>query len=820
MPNLIGKATTIYSNHIKKGNIMKKIIMGIVMMLAVQSSLNAGTLPTQENVAKLYVATFNRAPDTGGLNYWANDAGLDLEGIAQSFFDQPETKAAYPADSSNTDFVEAVYRNLFNRAAEQAGLAYWVSELNSGRIAKSTFILAVINGALGDDVIILNHKMEVGLYFVKKGLNNPDDALLVMADVTEDPDTVVTAKNLIDNILNGTVSEFEVRYKEAEGVIENSLSQMSQNTNMTKEQFLTKVDEVVAALQNDVAVDSVEVSDDKLEISITSKSGIETGILFTIKLKESEADVALKSSRSLTADSQPAFLPATVNKNVLILEPYATVDNWTLSNGDALEYSNIGFNVTRKTNNRVTPENFKNWDNYGYIIVRTHGEKSGGLLTGNETTSEQNKKYLGDLDAKRLKKTLHVVVESIDNLLSIIDVTSNLIGLGSWVYSIQPTFIKYYAQNKLPDSLVYIESCSSMWKTNPLLNILKDEMGAKTVIGYTDTVFIQYSMLISIILHNSLLEGKTVLESLNDATGIHGNNDAIWANNNFPDVDDGTPAAPVFKGDGNFKLVKESNGAVNIDDHGNTIAAATSLTTNLDGEIELAGDVDYFKVIVDATGVLTLYSTGDLDAFAQLYNSTGTILTSNDDDSNTNFKIIYDVTPGEYYLKVSAEDETVTGSYTVYSELTIEGIVNNISTLDNTRIKWEEDVSSTHIEGNTYKHVYTLELYEDKTCLLVDVNSELSNENNDRQEVYDIWLAEYMETHFLPPSNKINPAGLVYDDSISHSCDWLSTTSFLKLSFPPDIEIPLVDGLLRIGDVMDNDCDTLNGCKVLSIDSI
>lgn len=50
------------------------------------------TTPTDNNVAKLYVATFNRVPDSEGLDYWINNSGLTLEEIAQSFFDQEETQ--------------------------------------------------------------------------------------------------------------------------------------------------------------------------------------------------------------------------------------------------------------------------------------------------------------------------------------------------------------------------------------------------------------------------------------------------------------------------------------------------------------------------------------------------------------------------------------------------------------------------------------------------------------------------------------------------------------------------------------------------------
>ena len=109
-------------------------------------------VPTQEEVAKLYVATFNRAPDADGLNYWTNDSGLKLSEIAQSFFDQPETKELYPSGVSNRDFVEAVYQNLFNREPDTQGWNYWEEELDKGNISKNSFIIAIINGAQNNDI--------------------------------------------------------------------------------------------------------------------------------------------------------------------------------------------------------------------------------------------------------------------------------------------------------------------------------------------------------------------------------------------------------------------------------------------------------------------------------------------------------------------------------------------------------------------------------------------------------------------------------------------------------------------------------------------
>jgi endonuclease YncB( thermonuclease family) len=155
----------------------------------------------REEIAKLYVATFSRAPDSAGLDYWANDSGLSIDEIAQSFFDQDETQSLYPSSTSNRDFVESVYQNLFNRQPDSAGWDYWENELDMGSFSKNSFILAVINGALDSDADILNNKNEVGLYFANKGLSDTDSAKTVMQNVSDSSSSVDDAKEMIDDLL-------------------------------------------------------------------------------------------------------------------------------------------------------------------------------------------------------------------------------------------------------------------------------------------------------------------------------------------------------------------------------------------------------------------------------------------------------------------------------------------------------------------------------------------------------------------------------------------------------------------------------------------
>jgi len=155
----------------------------------------------ERDVIKLYVATFDRAPDTPGLWYWVYDSGLTLEEVAESFFDQPETQALYPSGTSTDAFITAVYQNLFKREPDSAGLEYWRTELDSGRIPRGRFILAVINGALGKDREILENKTEVGQYFALRNLTDMNFAKRVMQNVDDTDESVVQAEKMIDDFV-------------------------------------------------------------------------------------------------------------------------------------------------------------------------------------------------------------------------------------------------------------------------------------------------------------------------------------------------------------------------------------------------------------------------------------------------------------------------------------------------------------------------------------------------------------------------------------------------------------------------------------------
>ena len=175
-----------------------KIILSAMLILTIASVAQDGN---KTSVTKLYIATFDRAPDKAGLDYWVNISKLSLEEIAMSFFDQPETQDKYPNGYSTVDFINSIYSNLFKRTPDQIGGDYWIKELDIKNMKKSVFILAIVNGAKDGDADILENKTEIGLAFVESGSNDVERARSIMKGITGDKYTVATAlKELSDSI--------------------------------------------------------------------------------------------------------------------------------------------------------------------------------------------------------------------------------------------------------------------------------------------------------------------------------------------------------------------------------------------------------------------------------------------------------------------------------------------------------------------------------------------------------------------------------------------------------------------------------------------
>ena len=108
------------------------------------------------------------------------------------------------------------------------------------------------------------------------------------------------------------------------------------------------------------------------------------------------------------------------------------------------------------------------------------------------------------------------------------------------------------------------------------------------------------------------------------------------------------------------------------DDHGNTLAEATSVgaPSSTAGNLERNGDRDYFRFVLATGGPLSVYTTGSTDTYATLTRSGSSFrLTDDDSGPGVNFRInVPDAQTGTYYVEVRGYETGTTGVYTLHVE--------------------------------------------------------------------------------------------------------------------------------------------------------
>lgn len=132
----------------------------------------------KQEVAALYSAIFNRAPDQAGLEFWveAINGGDSLTKAAEGFTQHPVFAEVY-GDLSNQAKVETLYTNVLGSAGDAAGIQFWVAKLESG-VSFGQVVAEFVSGALTIDL----------------------DALLASGELSQaDYDAAVVRQNSITN---------------------------------------------------------------------------------------------------------------------------------------------------------------------------------------------------------------------------------------------------------------------------------------------------------------------------------------------------------------------------------------------------------------------------------------------------------------------------------------------------------------------------------------------------------------------------------------------------------------------------------------------
>ncbi|MGI6246019.1 MAG: DUF4214 domain-containing protein [Pseudochelatococcus sp.] len=174
---------------------------------------------TKELITQLYIGYFNRAPDPEGLAYWIEDVdvrGQSIEAVSGLFTTSPEAIAlypylAFPTLTSPDAFLTALYQNLFNRAIDPDGLAYYKAKLEAG-VATGDVLADILANARtnegSEDQALLANKTEVGVYWAEQAASTPgfsyndaaqSSARNSLTNVTTDEASVEAAKAQSDS---------------------------------------------------------------------------------------------------------------------------------------------------------------------------------------------------------------------------------------------------------------------------------------------------------------------------------------------------------------------------------------------------------------------------------------------------------------------------------------------------------------------------------------------------------------------------------------------------------------------------------------------
>lgn len=155
----------------------------------------------EKSITEIYIATFGRAPDKDGLEYWSSEfksGNMTLSEINKNFYyEQDEGKNLFE-NSSDDEFIENIYSNVLGRSADIDGKNYWLSQLESGTLSKDIFIKALIDGAkaeTGDanDALLLKNKVDAALYYANNVQVNSPLASEVVLTVSSDVQSVNNA---------------------------------------------------------------------------------------------------------------------------------------------------------------------------------------------------------------------------------------------------------------------------------------------------------------------------------------------------------------------------------------------------------------------------------------------------------------------------------------------------------------------------------------------------------------------------------------------------------------------------------------------------
>lgn len=163
-------------------------------------------------VNAFYLAYYGRPADPAGLAFWSQALSAnngDFNDIITAFSTSPEATSHFTSESA-ADHVTAIYQQLFGRAPDAAGLAYWSAAIANGAMTLASAALEIMNGAQSTDATTSTLRQQAAADFTAKveasGVAYSGDAAIEAARVVIAAVTSSSSASDIQSLVNAGAS--------------------------------------------------------------------------------------------------------------------------------------------------------------------------------------------------------------------------------------------------------------------------------------------------------------------------------------------------------------------------------------------------------------------------------------------------------------------------------------------------------------------------------------------------------------------------------------------------------------------------------------
>lgn len=360
-------------------------------------------MATTQQIQQLYIGLLGRAADKAGLDFWMSEIAAGkrtLTDVQAAFAASPEFKGSYGAITDRAALVEAIYLNLFERAPDAAGKAYWVGT----SLTADQLISAFLQYASPADQNVINNKVTVAQYYTAAaGADvNLAAAAAVVANVDGTPASV-SAALLTLPVSNATLTAAVSNWEAANGAKASFVAGVDLDNNpataTTVTQIKALVDPAVASpvkAFNDNAFSSVDLA--------AGSTAAQQEAAFVTARAALNVSIAAKQAAVTDAQNAVNALTDTVDVNAYIAAKQAAVVTQA-AKAPALAAAEGAIASFNSLNSATVASSQYSVDGAGAVQAPTGAllalaELKDGVLVAKAGVSETTNKGITDLLAK------------------------------------------------------------------------------------------------------------------------------------------------------------------------------------------------------------------------------------------------------------------------------------------------------------------------------------------------------------------------------------------------------------------------------------